>query len=161
MLDLQREDIGQLDIPTTSAALAKSLVDSCREIEALGARNFLIVNLPPLEHSPKYNLLNEPGIRSHDLIAESTKAFNRYLAEEIDKWRAEPTASYPRDGVNRTGDGNDQSPATIDKTVLLFDLQSFWNIVLQYPEMFGMTDCSRFKMSAPDWSFQPGRMGLW
>ncbi|KAK4688514.1 hypothetical protein P7C73_g1594, partial [Tremellales sp. Uapishka_1] len=134
---LNREDLGRQDIPSTTRGLAKSLIESCKRLHALGARSFLILNIPPLEYSPKYKLPGEPGILSHDLIAESCSTFNQYLAEGIDEWRAEEG----------------------DKNLMLFDLESYWKLVLTYPEMFGMTECERYQMFLDGKGTNLGRMG--
>ena len=136
---IQREDLGRLQIDNTSSALADSLIDSCKRLESFGARNFLILTIPPLEHSPKYNLPNETGILSHELIGKSTRTFNRYLSSKADAWESE--------------DG--------DRNIMLFDLETFWRIVLDSPELFGMTECARYSLFIGDSRMNVGRMGFW
>ena len=140
--DPQREDIGRKDVPTTTAALAASLVDSCRNLYDLGARSFLILNIPPLDFSPKYSLPHEVGIKSHELIKESVITYNQALKREVDAWKAE----LEEDG---------------DVTIMLFDLETFWHLVLRYPEAFGMTECARYQMWIDERRPNLGRMGYW
>ena len=112
---------------------------SLRRLYKSGARSFLIINLPPLEHSPKYSLPGESGIKSHDLIGQSVRSFNAYLEAELDAWRAEAESA--------------------DKDVMLFDLESLWRIVMGYPELFGITETSRYQMWIDEKRPNLGRMG--
>lgn len=136
---LNREDIGRQDIPSTTKRLAQSLVSSLRRLYRDGARSFLVINLPPLDHSPKYSVPGESGIKSQDLIGQSCVLFNQYLKEEVDKWIEEA--------------------ASADKNVMQFDLESFWRIVLEYPELFGITETSRYQMFIDGKRPNLGRMG--
>ncbi|ORX41223.1 hypothetical protein BD324DRAFT_613692 [Kockovaella imperatae] len=143
---MNREDLGRKDIKNTSKALAKSLVDSCRRLHKLGAESILIMNLPPLDVSPKYNLPHETGVDSHELIGRSVVEYNRALAQEIAKWKDELEAET---------DGQKENRAKI----MLFDLESFWSLVMRYPEAFGMTECARYEMYVDQKRPNKGRMG--
>ena len=81
----------------------------------------------------------EAGIASHELIGESVRVYNRYLQEEVDAWKAEEG----------------------DKTIMLFDLEKYWRLVLDYPEVFGMTECARYQMWIDERRPNLGRMGYW
>ena len=136
----QRIDLGRRNVSLTTAALAASLVNSCRKLYGLGARSFLVMNLPPFETSPKYNLPHEVGFESQDQIQESVKTYNNALAREVELWKKEVDA---------------------DTTIMHFDLESFWKLVLAYPEVFGMTDCARYQMWIDEKRPSLGRMGFW
>ncbi|ORY35921.1 hypothetical protein BCR39DRAFT_513085 [Naematelia encephala] len=140
---MNREDIGRMDIPETSTRLARSVVEQTKRLYTLGARSFLFLNLPPLDRSPKYNLPSEVGIRSHDLIKQSTDVFNEQLETAVDEWKLELSAK------------DDSSE------IMFFDLHSFYSTVLEYPELFGMTDCGRYQMTVDGKRPNLGRMGYW
>jgi phospholipase/lecithinase/hemolysin len=145
----QREDLpaGRLDIPSTSSALASAMMQNVRRLRSLGARHILLINLPPLDRSPKYSLPHEAGIRSHELIGQSVRVFNTRLEELVRAYRLE--LELEKD--------NDED----ETNVFLFDLWSYWNLVLDYPEVFGMTDCSRYKVLVNGDDVNLGRLGFW
>ena len=66
-------------------------------------------------------------------------AFNENLAEQVDIWK-------------------DEVP---DATIMLFDLEKYWRLLLAYPEMFGLTDCSRYSALFGTARPNMGRMGFW
>jgi phospholipase/lecithinase/hemolysin len=112
---------------------------SIDRIRSLGARNFVILNMPPIFRSPKYNLPHEPGILSHELIKDSVETYNGELARLV--------AAYKDEHV--------------DTNLMLFDLHSYWTLILDYPEIFGMTDCERYQMLLDGQSPNLGRAGFW
>ncbi|OCF41265.1 hypothetical protein I317_04923 [Kwoniella heveanensis CBS 569] len=137
-----RDDLHEgegLDIPSTTKALADSLLVSTRRLYSVGARSFLFLTLPPIQYSPKYNL---PGQVGHDIqhrVDHSVSSYNAFLRKAVDDFEQEQT----------------------DANVMLFDLEKYWRLILDYPELFGMTDCARFAMTVDGKRPNLGRMGLW
>ncbi|WVF68086.1 hypothetical protein IAT40_002849 [Kwoniella sp. CBS 6097] len=136
-----RDDLHEgegLDIPSTTQALADSLLVSTRKLYSLGARSFLFLTLPPIQYSPKYNL---PGQIGHDIqhrVDHSVSSYNAFLRTAVRDFDQEHT----------------------DANVMLFDLEGYWKLILEYPELFGMTDCARFAMTVDGKRPNLGRMGL-
>ncbi len=128
-----------MDLNATTAALAAGIVKQCRRLYSLGARSFLLMNMYPINQSPKYNLEHEVGHDLQDLVAESVDAYNFHLERIVTEWREEAD----------------------DANIMLFDLNSFWKLVLCYPEIFGLTDITRYQMSLDGHRPDLGRMGFW
>ncbi|WVW81024.1 hypothetical protein I302_103015 [Kwoniella bestiolae CBS 10118] len=138
---LNRDDLhggGSLDVPATTKALVDSLMSQSRRLHSLGARNFLFMTLPPLHLSPKYKLPSQVGYDIHERVEVSVKHFNDNLRSSVKQFEDE------------LGDSN----------VMLFDLNKFWKILLDYPELFGISDVSRFRMTIDGRLPNFGRMGL-
>ncbi|WVQ63123.1 uncharacterized protein L199_001274 [Kwoniella botswanensis] len=138
---LNRDDLhegGGLDIPATTKALVDSLISQSRRLHSLGARNFLFMTLPPLHLSPKYKLPSQVGYDIHERVELSVTHFNDNLRSSVKQFEDD------------VGDSN----------VMLFDLNKFWKILLDYPELFGITDVSRFRMTIDGRLPNFGRMGL-
>ncbi|WWC72415.1 uncharacterized protein I206_106377 [Kwoniella pini CBS 10737] len=138
---LNRDDLhegGTLDVESTTKALVNSLMEQSKRLHGLGARNFLFMTLPPLHLSPKYKLPSQVG---HDIVNRvegSVNHFNTFL----------------RSGVKQFERDMD------DSNVMLFDLNKFWKLLLEYPELFGITDISRFRITIDGRLPNFGRMGL-
>ncbi|WVQ95764.1 hypothetical protein IAU59_002863 [Kwoniella sp. CBS 9459] len=136
-----RDDLHEgegLDIPSTTEALADSLLLSTRRLYSLGARSFLFLTLPPIQYSPKYNL---PGQVGHDIqhrVDHSVSSYNSFLRKAVQGFEQEQS----------------------DANIMMFDLEKYWKLILDYPELFGMTDCARFAMTLDGKRPNLGRMGL-
>ncbi|WRT70452.1 uncharacterized protein IL334_007450 [Kwoniella shivajii] len=136
-----RDDLhegGTLDIPTTTKALVDSLMSQSRRLHSLGARNFLFMTLPPLHLSPKYKLPSQVGHDIHARVEQSIQCYNSYLRPAVKEFERELR----------------------DSNVMMFDLNQFWKLILDYPELFGITDISRFRITIDGRLPNFGRMGL-
>ncbi|KAL7420085.1 hypothetical protein Q5752_005050 [Cryptotrichosporon argae] len=88
-------------------------------------RHFLLFTLSPLEEAPKYSLPSEIGHNISDILAVSTPMYNRAL----------------KTAVHRFEDVNDGS------NVFLFDWDNMYRLIVAHPEVYGFTECKRYKMS--------------
>jgi len=89
------------------------------------------------------------------------------LKEETDAWIAENDglAGLRGDDMGNTEQisiaGSRGPPSGEGKNVMLFDLERYWRLVLDYPEAFGMTECARYQMWIDEKRPNLGRMGYW
>ncbi|WVR08390.1 hypothetical protein IAU60_005445 [Kwoniella sp. DSM 27419] len=127
-----------LDIPSTTKSLADYLMRNTRRLHAAGARSFLFLTLPPIQYSPKYNLPSQVGHDIQGRVERSVQLYNEYVRAGVAEFEAD----------------------TPDANVMLFDLERYWKLVLDYPELFGMTDCARFHITVDGRKPNLGRMGL-
>ncbi|KAK4686903.1 hypothetical protein P7C73_g3218, partial [Tremellales sp. Uapishka_1] len=139
-----REEIGRLDITDTCDQLVKAIIRNYRRLYQLGARTFLVMNLPPVHLYGKYNLPSGIGHDIQGRIEESVNTFNALFEPAVNELRDE--LSQPGlDGVN----------------LMLFDLHGYMSLLLDYPEIFGLTECTRFEMQISGNKVNLGSMGFW
>ena len=122
---LDRMDEGLVPIQSTCYAFAQGLFNlSSTLYDTHSARHFVFLNAHPFFRSPKYNLPHGLGHDIQSRVVESVLWFNEAFGIEIEKFRTKhPLAN-----------------------VYEFDLYRFINLVLDYPEVFGVTDTKRYLM---------------
>lgn len=147
---------GDMPIEETCAKFAQALFEISQRLIDLGAKHLLYLNAHPFHRSPKYVL---PHIY-HDIqprVEQSVAWFNQYFLSEIAAFRA-------RNSAVEQGEGDDLGQAGGGVNVMDFDLNRFLGIVLDYPEMFGLTDTQRFEMrwagQGEDVETEYGQMGF-
>jgi hypothetical protein len=97
------------------------------------------MNLPPFHRVPKYLAPSQPGYDVAARAVEAVKWFNHFYAIEFEKYRAKRT----------------------DSNALMFDLENFMTAVLDWPELFGITDIIRFRAGYEnEHEGERGRLGL-
>ena len=109
-----------------------------RDLYALGARHVLVLNVSPLEDSPKYRLPSEIGYSVRDIIKSATEQYNDFLQKEMEAFEADSP------GVN----------------AMLFDWNTYYRITAAFPEAFGLTDRGRYHVDFKGRLRDEGRMGL-
>jgi phospholipase/lecithinase/hemolysin len=109
-------------------------------LHAVGARNFIFMNLPPFHRVPKYLAPSQPGYDVAERAIEAVKWFNHFYDIEFEKFKA-----------NRT-----------DSNAFLFDLGNFMTAVLDWPELFGITETMRFRVETEgdEHQVERGKLGL-
>ena len=127
-----------LPIEGTCAASASHLFSLSQRLHAFGARNFLFLNAPPFHRHPKYSLPHGLGHDIQERVVESVKYFNSHFEREFAIFKE----------------------AFRDSKVLRFDLTRFVNVVLDHPEVFGMTDIERYVVEVDGELQDQGKMGL-
>lgn len=113
------------------------MLRGCRRLHYYGARNLLILNLPPMELAPKYTLPNGVGHNIERLVANATASFNSFLGPAVDAFRQEH-------------EGN----------VMFFDLYDFTTLAREYPELFGFTELHRYQFHIKESHKNLGKAGF-
>ncbi|RXK39836.1 hypothetical protein M231_02891 [Tremella mesenterica] len=142
--DLQQMDrhgIGRLNLRETCEKLIDAYMNNLRTLRSLGAKHFLILNLPPQHRAPKFLLPHGVGRDVEHRIREGVPLFNSLLSNALEDFRME----------TRLQSGGE---------VMLFDLNRLINMVLDNPEVFGLTDTVRFEVNIGNETVEPGRMGF-
>ena len=126
LAQLQRRDEGDIE---RCEKVARALFDNSSILHKLGARNFLFLNAHAYYRSPKFLLDQYFGVEQPRVI-NSVKYFNEAFALEVEAFRRR----HP------------------DANVMDFDLYRFVDLILDEPELFGLTETERFEMR---WEGQP------
>jgi hypothetical protein len=97
------------------------------------------MNSPPFYRVPKYLIPSQPGYDVAQRATEAVKWFNHYYAIEFERFKDNHS----------------------DSNSFLFDLENFMSIVLDYPEIFGLTDTMRWNVVYEDkHEVEKGKLGL-
>ena len=122
----------------TCRELAKATIASLRQIYELGGRHFLVLNVAPLEDSPKYRLKTEIGYEVRHIIGSASRQYNHFLREEIERFEAEVR----------------------DVNAMMFDFEKFYRITMALPELFGLTERGRYHILRHGKQSNQGKLGL-
>ena len=125
---LDRKTEFELPIRQTVFDFTHSLFEQSSRLYDMGARNFVFLNAHPFYRSPKYTLTSGVGHDIYNRVVNSVTWFNQAFAFEIAKFRMRHRQA----------------------NVIEFDLFRFIDLVLDEPELFGLTDTERFNMVVDD-----------
>ncbi|KAL1411854.1 hypothetical protein Q8F55_002827 [Vanrija albida] len=136
--EMARREFSPPALHRTSSALPHALMSRAGKLYRSGARHFLFFTLASLADAPKYSLESGIGHNVSSLLRTATAEYNRALDPALEAFEAE----FP------------------EANAMLFDWERLQTIVGNMPEVFGLTDCSRFEMSAGGKVLDAGRQGL-
>ncbi|WOO80759.1 Acetylesterase [Vanrija pseudolonga] len=136
--EMARREFSPPALHRTSSALPRALMTRAGKLYRSGARHFLFFTLASLADAPKYSLASGIGHNVSSLLRTATAEYNRALDPALEAFEAE----FP------------------EANAMLFDWEGLQAIVGRMPEVFGLTDCSRFEMSVAGRPMDAGRQGL-
>lgn len=136
--EMARREFSPPALHRTSSALPRALMSRAGKLYRSGARHFLFFTLASLADAPKYSLASGIGHNVSSLLRTATAEYNRALDPALEAFEAE----FP------------------EANAMLFDWEGLQAIVGSMPEVFGLTDCSRFEMSVGGKALDAGRQGL-
>ncbi|ORX38838.1 hypothetical protein BD324DRAFT_617506 [Kockovaella imperatae] len=141
-------DISQLDrrtafdspIQQTCGQFAHALFEQSSKLYDMGARHFVFLNAHPFYRSPKYTLEGGVGHDVYGRVVDSVTWFNEAYGDEIELFRQR----HPQ------------------ANVISFDLFRYIDLIMDEPELFGMTETERFHMTIDDTGDETnhGRLGF-
>ena len=125
------ESLGDLPIEQLPNVVTGNIISGLEQLNAVGAKDFIVMNLPPLEDTPFANFLDQQSEADvSSTIGQLTALHNQQLSQKI-------------------GEFSDRNP---DTNVILLDANALFNEAADNPEVFGFNNTTESCLI----NFQPG-----